>query len=69
MLDLPEALNTTTLSTKVDERLVRFFGKASPLSKFHTSKIKINGALYSCNDQQYQKGKADECEMVRLLPS
>ncbi len=44
MLDLP------ALATKVDERLVRFFGKASPLSNFRPSKIKINGALYSCNE-------------------
>ncbi len=62
MLDLPTPLNPTTLPTKVEECLVRFFGKASSLSNFHPSKIKINGALYSCNEQQYQKGKADEFE-------
>ncbi len=50
MLDLPAPLNPTALSSKFDERLVRFFGKASPLSSFHPSKIKINGALYSCNE-------------------
>ncbi len=42
---------------------LRFFGKASPLSSnFHHSKIKVNEVLYSCNEQQYQKGKANEFE-------
>ncbi len=62
MRDLLAPLNPTILTTNVDECLVRFFGKASPLSNCHSSKIMINGALYSCNEQQYQKAKSDEFE-------
>ncbi len=68
MLDLPAPLNLTILATKVDECFVRFFGKASHLSNFHPSKIKINGHYTAVMSNSIRKAKLMNLRMKRPLP-
>jgi ribA/ribD-fused uncharacterized protein len=58
--NLPEPLNPAKLASKVDDHMVRFFGKASPFSNFATHVMMINNVTFCCNAQQYLKGKGDE---------
>lgn len=71
IMDLPEPINPVKLATKSDGQMVKFFGKASPLSNFHPCKMKIEGVTYSCNEQRYQWAKAhefgDEVAAARIM--
>lgn len=60
VMDLPDAINPAKIATQTDDQLVKFFGKQSPLSNFHPCQMKVKGVTYCCNEQLYQKAKADE---------
>jgi hypothetical protein len=56
--ELPPSLSPLSLSCKVNDKAIAFFGKASPLSNFHPATFNINGVNYSSCEQYYQAHKA-----------
>ena len=57
---LPDDLQPAKICTETKGDLVKFFRKASPLSNFHHSPIKIDNTEYHSVEQYYQCQKAKE---------
>ena len=55
---LPSKIQPAKLATQENDTMIKFFRKASPLSNFHPSPIKIDGMNYNCVEQYYQSCKA-----------
>ena len=56
--NLPEGLQPHNRCHKQTDEVFVFYSKHSPLSNFHPLQIKIEGFVYSCNEQFFQRSKA-----------
>lgn len=50
-------INPSNRATRSNDKMVIFYGKASPLSNFHPAPITVDGILYNCTEQYFQHTK------------
>ena len=56
---LPKELQLQNTSLRIENDIVFFFTRASPLSNFFPAPVMIDGIKYHCTEQYYQSSKAE----------